>query len=592
MKKTILYHSIFFKLFTIFFSVVLILFIIGFGILNWGVDLIKEKIISEASIQNRSFSNDLDREFKRIIMLQYDLVENWDLMRISTLLAEQYNEYEKSIMRLRIKEKINAIKTSSKMISEIKVIIPYIDKSIETVSEKDIDEESMYLIKNYQYMKNKQILYYKDNLLLISEYPQIYYKRGIPVDYLVHTSISRKNLIQYINDNNVYKDSKSIVFSQSREMLITNDNDIMANKVMQSIEKDKGTQVLQENISIEDTYFLNPVIDGQKYLVVYTDTGIQDIKLVRYISESAAYGGLIQYRIAMWVFVITAIVVIIIFSKSLYKTIHSPLKKLVNAFKKVQKGDFTFTIKHKSNDEFKYIYDGFNEMVYKLDDLIDQVYKQKLLAEKAKLKQLQAQINPHFLYNSFLILSNRILIGDNVFAAEFCKNLGSYFMFVTRDKKDVVSLKYETQHATTYANIQCARFSSRLDIEIAPLPYELEDIPVPRLILQPILENAFEHTLENMEAGGYLCMRYTRNGDYLDIDIEDNGTGLDDERLNELRSKLNKSDIEITGMINIHQRLRLVYGEECGIFLEISSLGGLKVTVRILLDNSGRNLDV
>lgn len=584
MKRNILPQSIFFKLLTVFFSVILVLLTIGFGIFYWGIDTINEKIISEACVQNRSFSDDLDREFKRIIMLQYDLVDNWDLMRISTSLADKYNEYDKSVMILRIKEKINAIKTSSKMISEIKVIVPYINKSIETVSVMDIDSSSFDLIKNYQYMDNKQLLYYKNSLLLISEYPEMYYKKEIPVNYLMHTTISKQNLIQYLKERNSYTNSKTFIFSKSRDMLISNDNEIMAQRIMDSINKEKNKMVPWKKDSVEDTYFMNTSIDGNSFLVIYTETGIQDFKLVRYISENDAYGGLVKYKVSMWIFAISALIIIFIFSKSLYQTIHAPLKKLVNAFKKVQKGNFSVVVKHKKNDEFKYIYDGFNEMVYKLDDLIDQVYKQKLLAEKAKLKQLQAQINPHFLYNSFLILSNRIQIGDNAFAEEFCKNLGSYFMFVTRNKKDFVSLSYETQHAITYANIQCARFSSRLDIEIEQLPEEFENIQVPRLILQPILENAFEHTLENMESGGYLSMSYKRNGDYLDIIVEDNGIGLEDNRLNELREMLNQSDIETTGMINIHQRLKLTYNDECGLILDRSTLGGLKVIVRLLLE--------
>jgi len=165
-------------------------------------------------------------------------------------------------------------------------------------------------------------------------------------------------------------------------------------------------------------------------------------------------------------------------------------------------------------------------------------------------------------------------------------------MFVTRSKKDIVSLSYEVQHAITYANIQFARFSNRLKIEIEQLPVELDNISVPRLILQPILENAFEHTLENMESGGYLCMNYVKNGDYLDIIVEDNGINLEDNKLDELRDMLNQTDIEITGMVNIHQRLKLIYNGECGLILDRSHFGGLKVTVRILLDGLKEGTDV
>ena len=591
-KKIVIKQSIFTKLCIVFFAVVFILFIIGYSIYNWGIRIIQNEIIFEACIQNKNFSDSLNSEFKRIIMLQYEMADNWDLTRLSTSLASNYNDYEKSLMILRIKEKINAIKTSSRLIEEIKVIVPYINKSIETVTTRDIQKDSMILINSYANMKNKQILYYNNELLLISEYPQIYYKRGLLPDFLIHTSISKNNLNQFLNEMSMYRESKGFVFSESRNMTISSDNDETTQSIQKAIHNKKGKEVMNDAISIDNTYVLYEKINGIRYIIVYTDTDLADIKLVRYVSEKAAFQGLSKYRVIMWVFAIAAVISIILFSKSLYGIIHSPLKKLVKAFEKVQNADFTVAINHSGKDEFKYIYEGFNKMVLELNNLIEQVYKQKILVEKAKLKQLQVQINPHFLYNSFIILSNRIQVGDNDFAAEFCREIGSYFMFITRNKQDIVPLKYEVEHAVTYSKIQYARFYNRMRMDLDELPDEYENIMVPRLILQPIIENSFEHTIENMESGGYLHMGYFAHGEYLDIAIEDNGTDLGDEKINYLKNYLDDKDSEVTGMINIHQRLKLVYSDECGIIIGRSKFGGLKVTIRISINYNEVNENV
>ncbi len=591
MKRVFTKQSIFVKLFAAFFAVILVLFVIGYGIYNWGIRRIRDEVINQSCVQNKNFSDNLNMEFKRIIMLQYDLVDNWDLMRISTELSEKYNEYQKSMMILRISEKIKAIKTSSKIIEDIKVIVPAVNKSIQTDTVwSDIEPASMELMNSYKDMEKKQIVYYNDDLLLVSEYPQMYYATGLKPYYLVHTIISRNNIIEFLNQMSINTEGNSFLFSESRNMIFSNDtNTERTQKIKQALLNKNGELFRYESIVGDDTFFMSEVVDGDKYIVVYTKTGLDDLILARYASEKVAFGGLGTYKTTMWLFAISAVIFTFLFSYSLYKTIHSPLKKLVKAFERVQSADFSVSINHNRKDEFKYIYKSFNDMVLELNNLIEQVYKHKILAQKANLKQLQAQINPHFLYNSFIILSNRIQAGDNEFAAEFCKEIGSYFMFITRNKQDMVSLKYEAEHATTYAKIQYARFCNRLRMDIDVLPKQYENMLVPRLILQPILENAFEHTLENMDSGAYLHMGYSAHDTYLDIIVEDNGTGLDDEQIANLRNYLDSTDTEVTGLINIHQRLKLVYSDDCGIILGRNRFGGLLVTVRIPAEKGEEN---
>lgn len=132
-----------------------------------------------------------------------------------------------------------------------------------------------------------------------------------------------------------------------------------------------------------------------------------------------------------------------------------------------------------------------NDMEDRLSRLIEEVYVQKNLTQKAQLKQLQAQINPHFLYNSFFTLSRRIKRQDYDNAEEFARHLGNYFKYLTRDGSDFIALRQEVEHAKSYATIQQARFSSRVRVCFEQLPDSCSGLMVPRLILQPLLENSF-----------------------------------------------------------------------------------------------------
>ena len=119
-------------------------------------------------------------------------------------------------------------------------------------------------------------------------------------------------------------------------------------------------------------------------------------------------------------------------------------------------------IRHEGQDEFGQLYDGFNRMKERIGKLIDEVYVQTSLAQRAQLKQLQAQINPHFLYNSFFILSRRIKRGDYDNAVEIAEHLGDYFRFLTRNESDYIPLRREVEHAQSYAAVQAARFVDRI----------------------------------------------------------------------------------------------------------------------------------
>ncbi|MCM3342154.1 histidine kinase [Paenibacillus sp. MER TA 81-3] len=141
----------------------------------------------------------------------------------------------------------------------------------------------------------------------------------------------------------------------------------------------------------------------------------------------------------------------------------------------------------------------------------------------SELKQLQSQINPHFLYNSFYNLYRMSKAGDSNTVAVLAQKLGSYYQYVTRDGASEVSLMQEYRHAMVYADIQSIRFSNRIQVVTEQPPPELEHVFIPRLVLQPVLENAFEHALEQQLAGGTLFISFDIGAEALYVVVEDNG---------------------------------------------------------------------
>jgi two-component system sensor histidine kinase YesM len=213
------------------------------------------------------------------------------------------------------------------------------------------------------------------------------------------------------------------------------------------------------------------------------------------------------------------------------------------------------------------------------------MYKQKIMNQQSELKQLQSQINPHFLYNSFFTINTMARMQDENLV-KFSHYLGVYFQYITRNASPYVPLKEEVEHARIYANIQRIRFSKRLDIQFEELPEPYAQRTIPRLMLQPILENAFEYVVEKQQMKGEIRVSFVPDGEMLSVVVEDNGKMLTDQKLQQMQQLLHTDTfetMETTGMINIHRRIQLIYGRDnnIGLTLNRSGLGGLKVTLKI-----------
>lgn len=173
--------------------------------------------------------------------------------------------------------------------------------------------------------------------------------------------------------------------------------------------------------------------------------------------------------------------------------------------------------------------------------------------------------------------------------------LGEYFRFITRNDADNVPLLEETRHSRIYTEIQKLRFSRRIRVEFGELPKEMEAIKVPRLIIQPIIENAYEHSLEKMQDEGLLRVSFHLDDQEASIVIEENGNGLTDNDIDMLNKRLERTaesaeSPEVTGLINIHRRIALTYGESSGLVLSRSPLNGLRVQIRIRLTEGNEHV--
>jgi two-component system sensor histidine kinase YesM len=267
------------------------------------------------------------------------------------------------------------------------------------------------------------------------------------------------------------------------------------------------------------------------------------------------------------------------FAFALYRNVQLPIRKLVSGLARFKEGDYGVRIGVVPAREFRLLTEGFNDMAKQVGDLIDKVLTEQLRAKEAEFKQLQSQINPHFLYNCLFFIKSKARVGDTESVEAMALSLGEYYRYMTRTDEDMVPLRSELDLIRNYVSILNLR-KPRIDYS-ADVDEALMDMPVPRLLLQPLVENAVLHGIEPKTGRGAIRITGRRLEGGFALKVEDDGVGMTPEALLKLRGQLRGSKTEDggCGVWNVKQRFVRKFGP--GAVLEVDSKAGEGTTVTL-----------
>ena len=272
--------------------------------------------------------------------------------------------------------------------------------------------------------------------------------------------------------------------------------------------------------------------------------------------------------------VIVTTIIIVILCILISLGITNRLKKLSTSMKIVEAGEFNVNIKDFYLDEIGDITRSFNIMICKIRELIDKEYNLEIKRKEAELKALQAQINPHFLYNTLETLRMKAVVSNNREIANMIKMLSRFFKLNIIRDNEIVMVREELEHVKCYMDIQNIRYNNRFKFT-EDFDSELLDAQILKLTLQPLIENAIFHGLEPKAGQCFILLRGQVVDDNMVIKIMDNGVGISEERLKELEEVLDKSkasDKLGIGVNNVHKRIKYHFGADYGIKI-LSSVG-------------------
>ncbi len=268
--------------------------------------------------------------------------------------------------------------------------------------------------------------------------------------------------------------------------------------------------------------------------------------------------------------------------RSLIRAIRTPIERLESFAGALAGGNLKARVPETSVMELRVLTQSLNTMAGRLQDLIDENRREQENLKKSELRALQAQINPHFLYNTLDAIVWLAEAGQSGEVIHITRALSDFFRISLSQGRDWISLGDEVRHLTGYLTIQKVRYRDILDYEL-DIPQELYEQRMLKLLLQPLVENAIYHGIKHRRGRGMIRVTGCREGNWLVLSVQDNGAGMTPERLNQVRQGLDAGRGEGAGygLYNVNKRIQLYYNQARGVEIESREQEGTIVSLRV-----------
>ena len=334
-----------------------------------------------------------------------------------------------------------------------------------------------------------------------------------------------------------------------------------------------------ENIEMLDNniYILTELIQDDIQYYIYYQTRYME-KVTDTLQKQIG-----RFMVVCSILIAVLIAVVAVSAVMIVSGILQPIRQLNSVTDKIAQGDFNARAQVNSDDEVAELAVSFNKMAGNMQSLIDKVKEDERKMRKADLRLLQEQIQPHFLYNTLDTIVWLIESNEPDEAVTMVVTLSDFFREILSKGKEFISIKEEEKHISSYLQIQEMRYRDILeyDIQLDQVIYKYQIL---KLTLQPVVENALYHGIKYKRAKGCIHIHGEKEGDIIRLTVRDDGVGMDEEELAQLRQQIEKPCQETEkgfGLANVNERIHMYFGYEYG--MKIESEKGKGTTVEIVI---------
>lgn len=559
------------RLLALFLIFVLTIYVVGIAVSVWlGNDA--ERQVREVYVARvDSLAEQLDAEFERIqLQINYTMTRP-DIQHLELVTdAIQFSEIYDLVRE--VSELMYALQNSSGLIEDASIFLPHLERviSADGTYRKATEADHTFAEVYNEHTDRRQLMTSGGELYLVSDSARLL---GSSQASLIRVKLSRRAMSEWCS---LFSENSRIclfsaqnseeLFRLSTGDMTDPDGDIRAD--MQAAVESGKAETDAETISI----------GGRECIRVLERVGTRELWVGGYVSTSVLRSASLPFW--LWQVILTAFLLLemCLFLYIIRKMISQPINRFVTAAQNLE-AEGVFQLSDQPADNMDFLYQAFVGVSAKLKATLEQTYKSKLLAYQSEIKFLQAQVNPHFLYNSFYHLYRMARMEDNEGVAEMSRRLSSYYRYITRSDQNVVPLSMEYENIQDYTEIQIIRFGDRIQVDLEPLPEQYASLEVPRFVLQPLFENAYNHGVEKMTSG-CIRLRFEEKPGALVILVENNGTCTDEE-LAALTQYLENTEPgqKITALKNVKERMKLLGGD---LAVSRGALGGFCVALTLV----------
>lgn len=534
------------------------------------MQVIKEEVHSLQQKDINFLADEFNKSVTTLSSLGFLLSEDIHIQQLQTLHLIE-SAYERNDERLRIMERLRLLNVSQRWDTQYSILAPANQEFVSTNTYVTYDLESVkeQLAPNWKYQE-----------MVTQNIVQQRFVRHIVKPKSKLVDLDRAGIIVEISfpEEHIIKDLDTFKETGKGDPFLYHlQGDTIQNKTANQAMIDEIHALVQSG-ALKPNASNDPVnIGGKRYLVTFALIPTLNWYLVDYVPIENMLQPIVKTQVLFYVSVVLLLILGLLAAYLLYRNVQRPISLLIRNVKRLQEGNYSTRITVNPKNEFSYLFARFNDMAAETERLIEKVYVEELRRREANVKQLQSQINPHFLYNCFALIRSLARLDKKESVMMMSMHLAKYYRYTTRVEKLTATLKEELQLLESYLEIQkfhIQHMSYRIDVPESMLRLEL-----PRLLLQPIVENAVLHGIEQFDGDGIITIRGESAAGWHSIIVEDNGVGMTEEALQALERELMHAPDDHTGcaLWNIKQRMLLQYGPSASLSFEIRKQGGLAV---------------
>lgn len=389
------------------------------------------------------------------------------------------------------------------------------------------------------------------------------YSEGLPIREVQSAEAIARKLTETTTEKDSLRAISSVV------NLCRNLEDKM-NQIAETEEYNSREDQLENNI-----YILTDLIQEYMYIYLYYEAAHLGALQATMIRNMIVLIG------AVFILSLVLLILLLTRSRKLSRRIVDPIDRICERLDAIGKGSLLVCEPIQADvEEVQILSDGIESMVGRLKRQIDKNAEQEKQRRHTELALLQAQINPHFLYNTLDTIIWLIESGEIGESVSMVSSLSNFFRFSLSRGKNVITLAEEEQHIRSYLEIQQMRYRDMIDYDI-DIPEMLKGFILPKLTLQPLVENALYHGIKNRRRKGFISVTGRAQDHLVILEVEDDGRGMTEERLEEVRASLADDGVKGFGLRAVHQRIQILFGSEYGLTVESTPDVGTKVIVTI-----------